>query len=42
MATGLRSRGHLHATLGTFKIPLTEREELVTFIERTMEGLVEA
>jgi hemoglobin len=34
--------GHLHATLGTFKIPLTEREELVTFIESTKEDMVEA
>ena len=34
--------GHLHATLGAFKIPLTEREELVTFIESTKEDMVEA
>jgi hemoglobin len=34
--------GHLHATLDTFKIPLTEREELVTFIESTKEDMVEA
>ena len=34
--------GHLHATLGTFKIPLTECEELVTFIESTKEDMVEA
>jgi hemoglobin len=34
--------GHLHATLDTFKIPSTEREELATFIESTKEDMVEA
>ena len=34
--------GHLHATLDTFKIPLTEREELVTIIDSTKKEMVEA
>jgi hemoglobin len=37
-----RFMGHLHATLDTFKIPLTEREELVKFIASTKEDMVEA
>jgi len=34
--------GHLQAALDTFKIPLTERGELVNFIESTKEDMVEA
>ncbi len=34
--------GHLHATLEAFKVPQTERDEVVAFIQSTKKDIVEA
>jgi hemoglobin len=34
--------GHVHATLDAFRVPRTERDEVVAFIESTKRDIVEA
>jgi hemoglobin len=34
--------GHLNATLGAFKVPQAERDEVVAFVESTKRDIVEA
>jgi len=34
--------GHLHATLEAFKVPQTERDDLVAFVQSTKMDMVEA